>query len=59
MKPTKFITLQQSQHDEDVYIVDKLVNTMKPRAGSALNINAVTLLLHNRDTKVTINRAHK
>lgn len=54
---TKSITLQQADNDDDLYIVDQLVNCIKPTAGAVLSPVEVDQLIARRDTKVTIKRA--
>ena len=54
---TKYITLQQTDNDDDLYIVDQLINCIEPLAGSVLGRVAVNNLIGRRDTKVTIKRA--
>lgn len=53
---TKFITLQQCENDDDLYIVDKLVNCIEPKLGSVLKPHEVKHLCTLRDHKVTLNR---
>ena len=54
---TKIIMLQQCSTDDDLYLVDKLVNTVEPRVGSFLTEKQVRVYTQVRDTKVTIKRA--
>ncbi len=53
----KFITLKQNVYDDNLYAVDKLINTMEPKLGTLLRAPAIKLLIQDRNTKVTINRA--
>jgi len=54
---TKHITLQQSIHDDDRYIVVLLINCIEPNVGKVLTRVEVGQLIQRRDTKVTIKRA--
>ena len=54
---TKTITLRQIDSHTEIYCVDTLVNTLKPRVGSMMKPAEVNELITRRDTKVTINRA--
>jgi len=53
----KYITLQQTSDDDNLYIVDQLVNCIEPIAGSVLTRAEACHLIARRDTKVTIKRA--
>ncbi len=50
------IYLQQCDNDEDLYIVDRLIDRITPKAGSILTENEVDRYVHDRHITVTIKR---
>ena len=57
MRKTHIITLQQSNNNDDMYIVNQLVNCIRPQVGSVLDKQDAERLIARHDTKVTIKRA--
>jgi hypothetical protein len=57
MLKQKTITLLESKYQPDRYVVDQLVNTIKPTIGSILRSVEVSSLIQQRDTKVIVKRA--
>ena len=60
----KTVTLQQANNDDDLYIVDNLINTLEPRAGSVLTKKQVQELLESTEhrrgkLKIVIRRGNK
>ena len=57
MRKTEYITMQQCDNDDELFIVDRLVNCTEPNVGLVMKRSEVARLNARHNVQVTVKRA--